>query len=70
MEQGRTGYTAKLWKIVKIDGEQTEKILLNTSSYARTTTKIAVGTKKKEEKKKEEKETEAKEEEVKTEKEE
>lgn len=51
LEQGRTGYTAKLWKIIKVDGKQTEKILLNTSSYARTTTKIAVGTKKKEEEK-------------------
>lgn len=51
LEQGRTGYTAKLWKIVKIDGKQTEKILLNTSSYSSTPTRVAVGTKKKEEEK-------------------
>lgn len=55
LEQGRTGYTAKLWKIVKVDGKQTDKILLNTSSYARTETKIAVGTKKKEEEKEKDK---------------
>lgn len=62
LEQGRTGYTAKLWKIIKIDGEQTDKILLNTSSYSSTTTKIAVGTKKKEEEKKEEKQDQKEEE--------
>jgi vancomycin resistance protein YoaR len=58
LEQGRTGYTAKLWKIVKVDGEQTEKVQVNSSTYASTTTKIAVGTKKKEEKKEEKKDTE------------
>lgn len=58
LEQGRTGYTAKLWKIVKVDGKQTEKVLLNTSSYARTTTKIAIGTKKKEKEKEKEDEKE------------
>lgn len=49
--KGHTGYKAKLWKIVKVDGKQTDKILINSSSYASSVTEIAVGTKKKEEKK-------------------
>lgn len=43
---GHTGYKTKLWKIVKIDGKQTEKILVNSSSYMMSKTKVAVGTKK------------------------
>lgn len=46
VSKGHTGYKTKLWKIVKIDGEQTEKVLVNESSYMRSTTIIAVGTKK------------------------
>lgn len=49
LEQGRTGYTARLWKIIRVDGKEVDRVLLNSSSYARTVTKIAVGTKKKEE---------------------
>ncbi len=43
---GHIGYTAKLWKIVYIDGEQVSKDLVNTSSYRMTPKKVVVGTKK------------------------
>lgn len=45
---GHTGYTAKLWKIVKEKGKKTQKILFNTSSYMATPNTVRVGTKKKE----------------------
>lgn len=51
--KGHTGYKAKLWKIIKIDGKETDRVQINSSSYAASTTEIAVGTKKKEETKKE-----------------
>lgn len=49
IEKGRNGYTARLWKIIRVDGKEVDRVLLNSSSYARTVTKIAVGTKKVEE---------------------
>lgn len=55
IQKGHTGYKTKLWKIIKVDGKETDRVLINSSSYAASTKEIAVGTKKKEEKKKEEK---------------
>ncbi len=46
ISKGHTGYRTKLWKIVKVDGKQTDKILVNSSSYMMSKTKVAVGTKK------------------------
>ena len=46
ISKGHTGYKTKLWKIVKVDGKQTDKILVNSSSYMMSPTKVAVGTKK------------------------
>lgn len=46
ISKGHTGYKTKLWKIVKVDGVQTDKILVNSSSYMMSKTKVAVGTKK------------------------
>lgn len=46
ISKGHTGYKTKLWKIVKVNGVQTDKILVNSSSYQSSATKIAVGTKK------------------------
>ncbi|MDD3184253.1 MAG: VanW family protein [Anaerostipes sp.] len=64
---GHTGYTARLWKIVKEKGKKTTRTLFNTSSYMATPSTVRVGTKKSEpsskkkdttEKKKPEKSTE------------
>ncbi len=46
ISKGHTGYKTKLWKIVKVDGKQTDKILVNSSNYMSSNTKVAVGTKK------------------------
>lgn len=46
ISKGHTGYKTKLWKIVKVDGKQTDKILVNSSKYMMSPTKVAVGTKK------------------------
>lgn len=54
-QAGHTGYTAKLWKIVKINGKQTSKEVFNTSSYMATPATYRVGTKKKEKDKKDKK---------------
>lgn len=59
--KGHTGYKAKLWKIIYVDGKETERVLVNESSYSASVTEIAVGTKKKEEKKEENKEDNTKE---------
>ena len=48
---GHTGYTARLWKIVKINGKQVSKKVFNNSSYMSTPTVYRVGTKAPEEKK-------------------
>lgn len=42
-QSAHVGYKAKLWKIVYIDGKQTEKIELNTSSYKAEPEHITVG---------------------------
>ncbi len=56
--KGHTGYTAKLWKIIYIDGKEEDRVLVNQSAYSASVTEVAVGTKKKEEKKETEKEDE------------
>ena len=50
-EYGTTGYVAELWKIVYVDGKETERTKVNSSTYNATPTTVAVGTKKQEEKK-------------------
>ncbi|MDE6851777.1 MAG: VanW family protein [Lachnospiraceae bacterium] len=42
-QSAHVGYRAKLWKIVYVDGEQTEKIELNSSSYKAEPEHITVG---------------------------
>ena len=54
---GHTGYSARLWKIVKINGKQVSKKLFNTSTYMSTPTVYRVGTKTAEEKKEEKKDS-------------
>ena len=49
---GHTGYSARLWKIVKVNGKQVSKKVFNTSTYMSTPTVYRVGTKKRENKKK------------------
>ena len=39
ISKGHTGYKTKLWKIVKVDGKQTDKILVNSSNYMMSKTK-------------------------------
>lgn len=46
-QSAHVGYKAKLWKLVYIDGKRTEKILLNTSSYAAEPEYVTVGKKQK-----------------------
>lgn len=48
---GHTGYTARLWKIVKVNGKQVSKKVFNNSSYMSIPTVYRVGTKAPEEKK-------------------
>ena len=48
---GHTGYSARLWKIVKINGKQVSKKVFNTSTYMATPTVYRVGTKTAQEKK-------------------
>lgn len=43
---GHTGYSARLWKIVKVNGKQVSKKVFNTSTYMSTPTVYRVGTKK------------------------
>lgn len=42
-QSAHVGYKAKLWKIVYVDGKQTEKIQLNSSSYQAEPEHITVG---------------------------
>lgn len=51
-QAGHTGYGARLWKIVKINGKQKSKTVFNTSSYMATPATYREGTKKPEKKKK------------------
>ena len=48
---GHTGYSARLWKIVKVNGKQVSKKVFNTSTYMSTPTVYRVGTKKAEKRK-------------------
>lgn len=50
-QAGHTGYTARLWKIVKINGKQKSKKVFNTSSYMATPSVYREGTKKEDKKK-------------------
>lgn len=50
-QSAHTGYVAELWKIVYIDGKETERTKVNTSRYNASPQRVTVGTKKKEEKK-------------------
>ena len=38
------GYVAKFWKIVKVDGVETEKTLVNKSTYRASCRKVTIGT--------------------------
>jgi vancomycin resistance protein YoaR len=38
------GYTAKLWKIIKVDGVETERVLVNESKYIPSSRTLIVGT--------------------------
>ena len=38
------GYVAKFWKIVKVDGVETEKSLVNKSTYRASCRKVTIGT--------------------------
>lgn len=42
---GHTGYTARLWKIVTVNGEETSREQVNSSTYNMTPNTYAVGTK-------------------------
>lgn len=43
--RGKTiGYVAKYWKVVKVDGVQTEKTLVNKSTYRSSCRKVTIGT--------------------------
>ena len=43
--RGKTmGYVAKFWKIVKVDGVETEKTLVNKSTYRASCRKVTIGT--------------------------
>ena len=43
---GRTGYTAKLWKVIYKNGEEEERVQVNSSSYMSVPKVVRVGTKK------------------------
>lgn len=42
-QSAHVGYRAKLWKVVKVDGVQTDRIQLNTSSYNASPQYVTVG---------------------------
>lgn len=42
-QSAHVGYRAKLWKIVKVDGVQTEKVQINSSSYNASPQYVTVG---------------------------
>ena len=50
-ENGRTGYSARLWKVIRVDGEEVDRVQINSSSYQSVKKVVRVGTKKKEDKK-------------------
>lgn len=43
-DSGHTGKTARLWKIVTVDGKEQSREVINNSSYISTPTTYAVGT--------------------------
>lgn len=47
-QSGHTGYTARLWKIVKVNGKEVERTVFNNSTYMATSPTYRVGTKKQE----------------------
>ena len=49
-QQGRNGYTARLWKVIYEDGEEVDRVQINSSSYQPSQRIVRVGTKKKEKK--------------------
>ena len=55
-QSAHTGYRAKLWKKVYVDGEVDSETQVNSSYYAASARRVTVGTKKKEEDKSEESE--------------
>ena len=55
-QSAHTGYRAKLWKKVYVDGELESETQVNSSYYAASARRVTVGTKKKEEDKSEESE--------------
>lgn len=44
-QSAHVGYKAKLWKLIYVDGKRTEKVLVNSSSYAAEPEYITVGKK-------------------------
>jgi len=51
-EYGATGYTAQLWKVVRVNGKVRKRTLFNHSAYQMVPTKVIEGTKKEKEEKK------------------
>lgn len=52
-QKGDNGYTARLWKVIYEDGEEVDRVQINSSSYQPSQRIVRVGTKKKETKKEE-----------------
>ncbi len=52
---GRTGYTAKLWKVIYENGKETDRVQVNSSTYMSVPKVVRVGTKKPEPEKTEKK---------------
>ncbi len=44
-QSAHTGYSGELWKIVKVDGVETERVQINKSNYKMTPRTVSVGTK-------------------------
>lgn len=53
-QSAHIGYRAQLWKDIYIDGEKTDSILVNTSTYQSSPRRVTVGTKQPEQPKEEE----------------
>lgn len=54
-QKGDNGYTARLWKVIYEDGEEVDRVQINSSSYQPSQRIVRVGTKKKETKKEDKK---------------
>ena len=57
-KQGTTGYSARLWKVIKVKGKEDQWVQINSSSYMSTPKVVRVGTKKEKSSKDKEKEKE------------